>query len=79
MHHFHLDIKSSMQIVSIDLVSKFSSLLASNSFLIKTIFPPPFFISICSKWGKSVVFYHKLSNWKSFIKLSFINAQDIDW
>ena len=32
---FPLDIKSYMQIVSVDLVSKFSSLLASNSFLIK--------------------------------------------
>ena len=47
MHYFLLDIKSSMQIVSVDLVSKISSLLASNSFLIKTIFPPPFlFLSL---------------------------------
>ena len=49
-----------MQIV-IDLVSKVSGLLASTYFLIKTIFPPPFF-SISSKRGKLVVLY---DNWAS--------------
>ena len=42
IHHFLLDIKGSMQIVSVDLIAKFSSLLANYSFLVKTIFPPHF-------------------------------------
>ena len=42
-----LDINSSMQIVSVDLAPKFSSLLENNSFLIKTILSPPFlFLSV---------------------------------
>ena len=65
-------VKSFMQIVSVDLVSKSSSLLPSSSFLLKTIFLTPFFISISSKNGELVIFYDKLGMWKSFINLNFI-------
>ena len=68
MHHFLLDVNSSMQIVSIDLVSKYSCHLTSSSLLIKTIFPPSFLFFSLLKGGH---FYHKLSPWKSFISLSF--------
>ena len=47
MRHFLLDIKNAMQIVFAELVLKFSSLLASNSFLMKTIFPLPLLSKIC--------------------------------
>ena len=47
MRHSLLDIKNAMQIVFAELVLKFSSLLASNSFLMKTIFPIPLLSKIC--------------------------------
>ena len=51
MHHLLLDIKGSMQVISVDLVSKCFSLLSSNSFLIKTIFPPPSLFTSLLKGG----------------------------
>ena len=62
MHYFFWDIKSSIQIVSVDLVSKSSSLLARNSFLVKTIFPPRFLFLSLLKWEN---WYFFIINWAS--------------
>ena len=62
MHYFFWDIKSSIQIVSVDLVSKSSSLLARSSFLIKTIFPPRFLFLSLLKWEN---WYFFIINWAS--------------
>ena len=56
-----------------------SHILVAYKWNYKNYFPTPFSISITSKREKLVVFYHKFSISKSFIKFSFMNTQDMNW